>query len=105
LEDHGLLSFSFLRTSSSADQSLSVNPGSDIQYDGKSVGKVLSVDSHSNLGFALLRIEEDSNPGKHDPSKTEYRIEGVTSDSTYHSKALTVIPGRQVHPYIPLWWP
>jgi len=59
LEGHGILSFSFLRTSSSPDQSLSVNPGSDIQYDGKSVGKVLSVDSHSNLGFALLRIEED----------------------------------------------
>jgi len=109
LEDHGLLSFSFLRTSSSPDKSLSVDAGSDIQLDGKSVGKVLSVDSHSNLGFALLRIEEVPGQGIHDPNKKDYKIEGVSADSSHptakNNKALTVAHDKRVHPYIPAWWP
>jgi len=110
MEDHGLLSYSFLRTTSSQDQTISIAPGSEIQLDGKSVGKVLSVDSHSNLGFALLRTEEAE--GKHDPKKHDYRVEGVPAHSSKSldtteplEKALIVDKEIRVHPFIPSWWP
>jgi len=108
LEDHGLLSYSFLRTySSPTDASSSLTPGSDILLDGKSVGKILSVDAHSNLGLALLRIEELPTDGS---SKHDYQIQGFSSsahssDTTAPiSKYLTAESGQRVHPYIPLWW-